>query len=40
MKYAAEMARVPDIHTKFHKDWYRHSKVDTDNSQTHGMVIS
>jgi hypothetical protein len=31
MKYAVEMGsalRCPDIHTKFYKDWFRHSKVD------------
>jgi hypothetical protein len=28
MKNAVEMAQNHDIHTKFHKDWFRHSKVD------------
>jgi hypothetical protein len=24
-----------DIHTKLHKDWFRHSKVDKGDTQTH-----
>jgi hypothetical protein len=27
MKYAAEMGLGAMIYTKFHKDWFRHSKV-------------
>jgi hypothetical protein len=31
MKHATEMGSVAMIYTytKFHKDWFRHSKVDT-----------
>jgi hypothetical protein len=27
--------RCHDMHTEFHKDWYRHSKVNWGDSQTH-----
>jgi hypothetical protein len=27
--------RCHDVHTKFHKDWFRHSKVIRGDSQTH-----
>jgi hypothetical protein len=45
MKYAVEMGSgAMIIHTKFHKDWFRHSKVDRGDTQTHrhtdSMVIS
>jgi hypothetical protein len=30
MKYAIEKGvRCHDIHTKFHEDWFRHSKADS-----------
>jgi hypothetical protein len=30
-----------DIHTEFHKDWFRHSKIDKGGfTDTHSMVIS
>jgi hypothetical protein len=29
MKYAVAMDSITMIHTKFYKDWFRHSKVDT-----------
>jgi hypothetical protein len=37
MKYAVEMAelRYHDIHTEFHKDWFRHSEVNRGDTQTH-----
>jgi hypothetical protein len=31
--------RCDDIHTKFHKDWFRHSKVDGILRHTDSMVI-
>jgi hypothetical protein len=34
MKYAAEMGSGV-IHTKFHKDWFRHSKVNRRELLTH-----
>jgi hypothetical protein len=37
MKYAVEIGSDVDIHTKFHKDWFSHSKVHTGwyiNTQT------
>jgi hypothetical protein len=45
MKYATEMgsgAKIYHEHTKFHNDWFRHSKVDRRDSQTHtdSLVIS
>jgi hypothetical protein len=34
MKYAVEIgSRVMD--TKFHKDWFRHSKTDKEDTQAH-----
>jgi hypothetical protein len=33
MKYDELMWQ--DIHTKFHKIWFRHSKVDKGDTQTH-----
>jgi hypothetical protein len=35
MKYAAEMGCCHDKHTKFHKDWFRRSKVDGMDTKTH-----
>jgi hypothetical protein len=36
MKYALEMDSGATIHyTNFHKDWFRHSKVNRGDSQTH-----
>jgi hypothetical protein len=32
-KYAAEMGT--GVHTKFHKDWFRHSKVNMGDSLTY-----
>jgi hypothetical protein len=44
MKYAAEMGSGTMIlHTKFHNNWFRHSKVDKGNSQAyrqHRDIIS
>jgi hypothetical protein len=43
MKYTVEMGSGAMIYTKFHKDWFRHSKVDRKNTQTlrqHGGLIS
>jgi hypothetical protein len=34
MKYAIEGLRCHDIHTKFHKDQFRHSKVDMGDTHT------
>jgi hypothetical protein len=41
MKYAFRLdgLRYHDIHAKFHKDWFRHSKVDG-GGYTDTMVIS
>jgi hypothetical protein len=39
MKYAVEGLRCHDIHTTFHKDWFRHSKADGEG-HTDSMVIS
>jgi hypothetical protein len=30
--------RCHDIHTKCHKDWFRHSKVNREDSQTHSAM--
>jgi hypothetical protein len=30
-----EVRRSDDLHTKFHKDWFSHSKVDRGETQTH-----
>jgi hypothetical protein len=37
MEYAVEMGSGATvyIHTNFHKDWFRHSKVNRGDSQTH-----
>jgi hypothetical protein len=35
MKYAVEMGSDAVIYTKFHKDLFRNSKVDTVHSQAH-----
>jgi hypothetical protein len=35
MKYAAEMGSGAMIYTKFHKCWFRHSKVNRGDSQAH-----
>jgi hypothetical protein len=35
MKYAVEMASGAMIYTKFHKDWFRPSKVVRGDTQTH-----
>jgi hypothetical protein len=31
----ANWLRCHDIHTKFHSDWFRHSKVNRGDAQTH-----
>jgi hypothetical protein len=35
MKYAVQMGSVAIIYTRFHKDWFRHSKINKRTSQTH-----
>jgi hypothetical protein len=36
MKYAVEMgSRCHDIHTKFHKDWFRYSKIEGEGGYTY-----
>jgi hypothetical protein len=43
MKHRSDVLRRHDTHTKFHKNCLRHSKVNTDDSQTnrqHGDLIS
>jgi hypothetical protein len=43
MKYVIGMGSGVTIHTKFHKDWCRHSKVDRGDTQTYrqqGDLIS
>jgi hypothetical protein len=44
MKYAVEIRiRCHDIHTKFHKDWFRHLKLTGGDTETHrqqGDLIS
>jgi hypothetical protein len=40
MKYTVEIgSRCHDIHTKFHKDWFRHAEVD-EGGYTDSMVIA
>jgi hypothetical protein len=34
MKYAVEMGSG-NVHTKFHKDWFSHSKVDRGGIRRH-----
>jgi hypothetical protein len=35
MKYAFSGGfRCPRVHTKFHKDWFRHSEVNRGDTQT------
>jgi hypothetical protein len=41
MKYAAEMGlRSHDIHSEFHKDWFKHSKVKEDGGYTDSTEIA
>jgi hypothetical protein len=41
MKYAIEMDSYALTHSKFHKDWFRHSEVDRGiRRHTDSMVIS
>jgi hypothetical protein len=37
MKYAVEMGSgaMIYVHTRFYKDWFRHSEVDKGDTQTH-----
>jgi hypothetical protein len=35
MKYAADV--MVYVHTRFHKDWFRHSNIDRWDIQTHGQ---
>jgi hypothetical protein len=37
VKYVIQMGSVVIIyvHTKFHKDWFRHSKFNREDTQTH-----
>jgi hypothetical protein len=34
MKYAVDMGSGTMIHTKFHKDWFTHSKIDGGGGDT------
>jgi hypothetical protein len=41
MKYTVETGfRCHDIHTKFHKDWFKYSNVVRGNTHTDSKVIS
>jgi hypothetical protein len=38
--YHGDGLRCRDIHAKFHKNWFRHTKVVSGDTQTHRKVIS
>jgi hypothetical protein len=35
MKYSVQMGSGATIHTKFHKDWFKHKKLIEGDMQTH-----